>query len=106
MTVNETAPQGDFLKPALGFLFHKAGPGLPRDRQPGDDDEEKNDPKATQKSRPWTAFLKGRPWFAWRQETRDDDKKKTDTKAASKSRRWVAFLLPIPKLVKSKVYEG
>ena len=78
-------PQFGFFKPALGCLFHKAGPGLPRNRQPGDDEGGGNDPKATQKSRPWAAFLNGRPWFAWRQATRDHDKRKLTPRRLQKA---------------------
>ena len=31
--------QGGFEKPALGCIFHRAGPGLPGDMRPGDDDK-------------------------------------------------------------------
>ena len=41
VTTKKKRPQGGFSKPALGCLFHKAGPGLPRDRRPGDNNGKK-----------------------------------------------------------------
>ena len=38
------------------FIGHRAGPGLPGDMRPGDDDQKKR-PKAAFQSRRWVAFL-------------------------------------------------
>ena len=88
MATKETAPKAAFqsrrwvaffIRPALvcletgnlGVATKKNDPKATqknqraiRDRQPGDDNE-KNGPVATKKSRPWAAFSHGQPWFAW-----------------------------------------
>ena len=56
MTTKETGPKGGFSKPALGCLFHKAGPGLSGDRHPGDDDGGGERPQGDSK-KPAMGFL-------------------------------------------------